>query len=102
MVSLLTSGAVLATYSSIPEHNIGHHTQNYLLVVLLPAGLLVWLTAGTPAVLAARRVITGCAEGAGPCGLAAACAGRRAASRALQADPQRAGARASLASRRPP
>ena len=56
VVSLLTSGAVLATYSSIPEHNIGHHTQNYLLVVLLPAGLLVWLTTGTAAVLAARRV----------------------------------------------
>ena len=56
VVSLLTSGAVLATYSSIPEHNIGHHTQNYLLVVLLPAGLLVWLTAGAAAVLAARRV----------------------------------------------
>jgi hypothetical protein len=55
-VSLLTSGAVLATYSSIPEHNIGHHTQNYLLVVLLPAGLLVWLTTGAAAVLAARRV----------------------------------------------
>jgi len=62
VVSLLTSGAVLATYSSIPEHNIGHHTQNYLLVVLLPAGLLVWLTAGTAAVLAARRV-TGRAGG---------------------------------------
>jgi hypothetical protein len=56
VVSLLTSGAVLVTYSSIPEHNIGHHTQNYLLVVLLPAGLLVWLTTGTAAVLAARRV----------------------------------------------
>jgi hypothetical protein len=65
VVSLLTSGAVLATYSSIPEHNIGHHTQNYLLVVLLPAGLLVWLTAGTAAVLAARRVT-------GPAGLLAA------------------------------
>jgi len=55
-VSLLTSGAVLATYSSIPVHNIGHHSQNYLLIVLLPAGLLVWLTTGAAAVLAARRV----------------------------------------------
>ena len=65
VASLLTSGAVLATYSSIPEHNIGHHTQNYLLVVLLPAGLLVWLTTGAAAVLAARRVT-------GPAGVLAA------------------------------
>ncbi len=31
-------------------------TQNYLLIVLLPAGLLIWLTVGAAAVLAARRV----------------------------------------------
>jgi hypothetical protein len=54
--SLLASGGVLATYSSIPVHNIGHHSQNYLLIVLLPAGLLVWLTTGAAAVLAARRL----------------------------------------------
>ena len=54
-VSLLTSGAVLATYSNIPVHNIGRHDQNYLLVVLLPAGLLIWLATGAAAVLAARR-----------------------------------------------
>ncbi len=54
-VSLLTSGAVLATYSSIPVHNIGHRDQNYLLIVLLPAGVLAWLTVGAAAVLAARR-----------------------------------------------
>jgi hypothetical protein len=34
-VSLLTSGAVLATYSNIPVHNVGRHDQNYLLIVLL-------------------------------------------------------------------
>ena len=61
-VSLLTSGAVLATYSNIAVHNIGLRGQNYLLVVLLPAGLLAWLTAGAAAVLAARRV-TGHARG---------------------------------------
>ena len=55
-VSLLTSGAVLATYSNIPVYNIGRHDQNYLLIVLLPAGLLIWLTMGAAAVLAARRV----------------------------------------------
>ena len=55
-VSLLTSGAVLATYSNIPVHNIGHRDQNYLLIVLLPAGLLIWLATGAAAVLAARRV----------------------------------------------
>ena len=55
-VSLLTSGAVLATYSNIPVHNIGRHDQNYLLIVLLPAGLLIWLTMSAAAVLAARRV----------------------------------------------
>ena len=37
VVSLLTSGAVLATYSSIPVLNLGHRDQNYLLIVLLPA-----------------------------------------------------------------
>src|SRR6202042_1886974 len=55
-VSLLTSGAILATYSNIPVHNIGRHDQNYLLIVLLPGGLLIWLTVGSAAVLAARRV----------------------------------------------
>ena len=56
-ISLLTSGAILATYSGIPVHNIGRHDQNYLLIVLLPAGLLVWLATGAAAVLAARRGI---------------------------------------------
>lgn len=56
-ISLLTSGAVLATYSNIPVHNIGHRDQNYLLIVLLPAGLLIWLATGAAAILAARRVI---------------------------------------------
>jgi len=56
-VSLLTSGAVLATYSSIPVHNIGHRDQNYLLIVLLPAGVLAWLTVGAAAVLAARATV---------------------------------------------
>ena len=56
-VSLLASGAVLATYSGVPVHNIGRHDQNYLLIVLLPAGLLIWLATGAAAVLAARRVI---------------------------------------------
>lgn len=55
-VSLLTSGAVLATFSTIPVLNIGHRDQNYLLIVLLPAGLLMWLTTGAAAVLAARQV----------------------------------------------
>ena len=56
-VSLLASGAVLATYSGIPVHNLGRHDQNYLLIVLLPVGLLAWLATGAAAVLAARRVI---------------------------------------------
>ena len=56
-ITLLTSGAILATYSGIPVHNIGRHDQNYLLIVLLPAGLLVWLATGAAAVLAARRGI---------------------------------------------
>ena len=55
--SLLTSGATLATYSGIPVHNIGRHDQNYLLIVLLPAGLLVWLATAAAAVLATRRGI---------------------------------------------
>jgi hypothetical protein len=56
-VSLLASGAVLATYSNIPVHYIGHRDQNYLLIILLPVGLLAWLAAGGAVVLAARRVI---------------------------------------------
>ncbi len=56
-ISLLTSGAILATYSNIPVLNIGHRDQNYLLIVLLPAGLLIWLAMGAATVLAARRLI---------------------------------------------
>ena len=55
-VSLLASGAVLATYWGIPVHNLGRRDQNYLLIILLPVGLLAWLTLGAAAVLAARRV----------------------------------------------
>jgi len=57
VVSLLTSGAVLATYSNIPAHNIGNLHQNYLLIVLFPVGVLAWLAMGAAAVLAARRAI---------------------------------------------
>ena len=62
VVSLLASGAVLATYWGIPVNNLGRRDQNYLLIVLLPVGLLAWLTLGAAAVLAARRV-TGRARG---------------------------------------
>ena len=55
-ISLLTCGAILATYSNIPVHNIGRRDQNYLLIVLLPAGVLIWLATGATVVLAARRV----------------------------------------------
>ncbi|MGP8001630.1 MAG: hypothetical protein ACLPKI_30545 [Streptosporangiaceae bacterium] len=55
-VSVLASGAVLATYSNIPLHDIGHRDQNYLLIVLLPVGVLAWLATGAAAVLAGRRV----------------------------------------------
>lgn len=64
-VSLLTSGAVLATYASIPAHNLDHPGQTYLMIVLLPAGLLGWLTVGSAVVLAIRRA-------AGPARAAAA------------------------------
>lgn len=56
VVSLLASGAVLATYAGIPAHNLDNNTLTYLLIVLLPAGLLVWLTLGSAVVLAARRL----------------------------------------------
>ena len=56
-VSLLASGAVLATYSNIPVHNLDRHDQNYLLIILLPVGLLAWLATGAATMLAARRVI---------------------------------------------
>ena len=55
-ISLLASVAVLITYSGIPVNNLGRRDQNYLLIVLLPVGLLAWLTVGAAAVLAARRV----------------------------------------------
>jgi hypothetical protein len=54
-ISLLTSGAVLATYSNVPAANLGVASEDYLLVVLLPAGLLAWLTVGSAVVLAVRR-----------------------------------------------
>ena len=56
-VSLVTSGAVLATYSVSVRETIGSRAVNYLLIVLFPAGLLVWLVAGSTVVLIARRVI---------------------------------------------
>jgi hypothetical protein len=56
-VSLLASGAALATYSNIPVLNLGHRSQNYLLIVLLPVGVLAWLAWGAAAVLASRQVI---------------------------------------------
>jgi hypothetical protein len=56
-VSLLTSGAVLATYTNIPVQTIGSRAVNYLLIVLFPAGVLAWLVAGSAVVLVARRVI---------------------------------------------
>lgn len=56
-VSLLASGATIATYSGIPALNVGHPGQNYLLIVLLPVGLLAWLAAGSAVALAGRRVI---------------------------------------------
>ena len=54
-ISLVTSGTVLATYSHVPVPNLGIAKEDYLLVVLLPAGLLAWLTVGSAVVLAARR-----------------------------------------------
>ena len=39
-ISLLTSVAVLVTYSGIPAHSINVRAQNYLLIVLYPAGVL--------------------------------------------------------------
>ena len=56
-ISLLTSVAVLVTYSGIPAHSINVRAQNYLLIVLYPAGVLAWLAIGSAVVLAARRVI---------------------------------------------
>jgi hypothetical protein len=56
-VSLLTSGAVIVTYSGIPVQTISSRAVNYLLIVLFPAGVLAWLVAGSAVVLTARRVI---------------------------------------------
>jgi hypothetical protein len=55
-VSLLASGATLATYSGIPAENIANSGQNYLLIVLLPVGLVAWLAVGAAVALAARRL----------------------------------------------
>jgi hypothetical protein len=62
-LSLVLAGAALITYASIPVATISVTTVTfdnllYLLTPLYPLGVLTWLTVGTVALLAARRVMT--------------------------------------------
>ncbi len=54
-VTLVLNVGALLTYSSIPVHNTSERTLSYLIVLLLPIGVLSWLVIGSCAVLAVRR-----------------------------------------------
>jgi len=57
-VTLVLNVGALLTYSSIPVHNTSERTLSYLIVLLLPIGVLSWLVIGSCAVLAARQART--------------------------------------------
>ena len=55
VVTLVLNAGALLTYSSIPVHNTSERTLSYLIILLLPIGVLSWLVIGSCAVLAARQ-----------------------------------------------
>src|SRR6266851_5296893 len=57
-VSLLTSGAALVTFSHIPPGTATQARLGYLMMIMVPAGLLDWLTAGLLFAVTARQVIS--------------------------------------------
>ncbi|MDR0346524.1 MAG: hypothetical protein LBI49_26070 [Nocardiopsaceae bacterium] len=60
-VTLILSLAALATYASIPVRSNSLSTLNYLIILVLPVGVLTWLVLGSALVLAARAARPGLA-----------------------------------------
>ncbi|MBO0816352.1 MAG: hypothetical protein J2P30_14575, partial [Actinobacteria bacterium] len=60
-VTLILSLAALATYASIPVRSNSLSTLNYLIILVLPVGVLTWLVLGSALVLAARAAWPGLA-----------------------------------------
>ncbi|MBO0809048.1 MAG: hypothetical protein J2P32_12195 [Actinobacteria bacterium] len=58
-VTLILSLAALATYASIPVRSNSLSTLNYLIILVLPVGVLTWLVLGSALVLAARAAWPG-------------------------------------------
>jgi len=56
-ISLLASAAALVTFSRIPLKGDSLVRVGYLIIVMFPVGLLIWVTAGPAFVLTARQVI---------------------------------------------
>jgi hypothetical protein len=57
-VGLVASAAALVTFSRIPLTRNGLIRVGYLLTVMVPAGMLIWLTIGSALVLTGQLVIT--------------------------------------------
>lgn len=60
-VTLILSLAALATYASIPVRSNSLSTLNYLIILVLPVGVLTWLVLASALVLAARAAWPGLA-----------------------------------------
>jgi hypothetical protein len=56
-ISLLASVAALVTFSHIPSTSHDLDRLSYLMIVMFPVGLLIWLTVGSAFVLTGRQVI---------------------------------------------
>lgn len=57
-VSLLVSAAAAITFSGVPPTGPDLSHVSYLILIMFPAGLLIWLTAGSAIVLTGRQLIS--------------------------------------------
>jgi hypothetical protein len=57
-ISLLVSAAAAITFSGIPPTGPDLSHVSYLILIMFPAGLLTWLTAGSAIVLTGRQLIS--------------------------------------------
>jgi hypothetical protein len=58
-ISLLVSATAAITISRIPSRKGDLGRLSYMIIVMYPAGLLIWLTVASALVLAGRQLITG-------------------------------------------
>lgn len=58
-ISLLVSAAAAITISRVPAGHGDRGRLSYLIIVMFPAGLLIWLTVATALFLAGRQLISG-------------------------------------------